>query len=306
MPWIHYPKSGMKLYGYVGDGILTGLIFLSILLLSFFSQKFYKTLTYSSLFFGSLIFVLGFYNLNEIRYEQANFTSDNIGITLASAGFHEGLGMYFNMFGGLGLLVGGLMMLIGKTKVPSNSQPSSRKKLLLYLPYGLGLLCIIGTLLYFLPQLFNFSSHKVPDNLKSIIDNDINIMVKALENNDFSTYSKLVHPVLAQSMGGEKMLRDFFEGTHKTFIEDKIKIKKITVDKIIDVKTRIQDKQALFVQKVTFSQNGIEFEESQKTLAINDNSSKQWKYITIGNNKSKAEIKKMFPYVNEELNLLEN
>ena len=223
---------------------------------------------------------------------------------MASAGLHEGIGMYFNMFGGLGLFVSGLILLMQKK---SNSiKPVENKGLLKYAPHAFGAIVLLVSLVYFLPQRFNVFNRGIPKDLENIIHNDINSMVKALENNDFDTYNKYVHPVLAQSMGGEKMLREFFEGTHKTFKEDKIQIEKISVKKLLDVKTSSKDKQALFVQNVTFSQNGKEYDESQKTLAISDHGSKNWKYITLGNNKTKSEIKKIFPRINEELNFLEN
>ncbi len=304
MPWLHYPSSGMKLYGYVGDGVLTGFVFFTLFILAFFLNKYQKFISIYSLIAGALIFCLGFYNLSEIRDQQLNFKSDNIGITMASAGFYEGVGIYFNMFGGLGLFISGLILLMQKK---SNSiKPTENKAFLKYAPHAFGSLVLLVSLFYFLPQRFNVFNSEVPKDLESIIYNDINSMVKALENNDFKTYNKYVHPVLAQSMGGEKLLKEFFEGTYSTFREDKISIKNIAVEKLLDVKTRSSDKQALFIQKVTFSQNGKEFVESQKTLAINDQKSKNWKYITLGNNKKISEIKKMFPAINEQLNNLEN
>lgn len=307
MPWVHYPRTGMKLYGYVGDGIITFAIFLSMLILSFFVNKFVKFTTFYFILLGGSLFALGFYNLSQIRLEQLSSNSENIGINIAAAGFHEGIGVYLNMFGGLGCFIGGLMLLIQlpKRKLTNTSNQALINKFKL-IPPILGFVMLMGTLAYFLPQNFKISNNNVPSNIESLIEKDINVMVNALQNNDFESYSNLVHPVLAQSMGGQKMLKDFFEGTHKTFLMEKIKINKISVEKILDIKTRTKDKQVLFIQKIVFSQNGKEFDEKQKTLAINNNVSKEWKYITLGNDKKIEEIRKMYPEINEELKFLEN
>ena len=303
LPWLHYPQADMKLYGYVGDGALLGLVFLSTLIFSFFPTKFPKFFPVYAGLAGLLIFALGFYNIYDIRDQQANFTSENIGINMAAAGFYEGVGLYVCMFSGLGLFLGGLILLLNKKSIDSIPAPKTKFS---FAVYGLGLAISIATLAYFLPERFNINAQTNPEELKGIIHSDINKMVKALEANDFATYSQMVHPILAKRLGGEEMLRDFFEGIHRTFQEDKIKIEKITVDTILDIKSRNSDTQALFVQKVTFSQNGRTFDESQKTLAINDHRSRKWKYVTLGNDKNLAEIKKMFPDINEELKNLEN
>lgn len=306
LPWVHYPNAKMEAYGYMGDGILTSALFLTVLVFSFLLPRFKNFLFFFSLIAGILIFGLGLFNLSEIRDQQINFKSDNIGITMASSGFYEGIGMYLHTFAGLGLFVGALLMKF--RFLPENAQSTKITSLNMRtaIPYLTGVILLLGTLYFYKPELFNLRKNKLPDNFEQLIENDIQKMVKALENNDFDTYNKYVHPVVTKSMGGDQLMKDFFEGTYKTFKEDKIRIKEITVDKIIDVKTRTQDKQALFVQKVTFSQNGREFDESQKTLAVNDNKSSQWKYITLGNNKKMEEIKRIFPQINEQLNFSEN
>ena len=303
LPWVVYPAANMKLHGFAGDGLITMFLFSLVLIAALLplQLKYLKIANIFSLIVGLAVFSLCLYNLISIRKDQSNFVTDNFLTTLATTGFHEGSGLYLNMFAGLSCAVVSMSTLIS-LKREKGTTPKKAIINLKYAPYAIGVLLLIGTAFAFTPQMFNLGSQKIPKNIENIFKSDVNKMIRAFEVNDFQSYVKLVHPVLIQSMGGTKRLQEFFESTNRTFKEDKINIVSVEIEKVIDVKSRSKDIQAVFVQKVTFGQEGNEKVERQKTLAVKEIRSNNWRYLTLGD-KNLDELKKIFPDLNTHLEI---
>jgi len=306
LPWVVYPKSDMKLYGYMGDGIITAFLFFTIPLFLFLNIWLKKDTVFKIYLasVGLINFLFGIVKLYELRVEQSTFTSDNFAIVSVTSGFHEGAGLYLLIFAGLMCLTLGLYLLFGSSKVEKNTEKevkTSFQPKFAFSVFSISLLIFLGISFYFNPSVVSFSKSEIPDNLTQIINSDIKTMAGALENNDYNTYKKYVHQSVADGLGGDKNLKMFFEGTFKTFLEDKVKIKNIEVGSIIDTKADQSSVQSLFTQKVTFDQNGNESVAEQTTLGIKEKNSKQWKYITIDEGKSVKDLRKVFPNLNPNL-----
>ena len=298
LPWVIYPKSDMKLYGYMGDGVITGFLFSILFLFGIISFwiKQDKSFNISLLVIGFINFIFGISKLYSLRLEQQNFTSDNFAIVSVTSGFHEGSGLYVLMFSGLMCFIFGMFNILSKQSLEPRFKPTFAYSLI-----PVGLLLFGGISLYFNPSFLYITKNSIPDNIEQIIEKDIKQMVRALETNDYPTYQKFVHQSVRDGLGGDENLKMFFEGIYKTFQADGVKVKNIEVGQILDTQTDDLYVQSLFTQRVTFNQNGKESTQEQKTLGIKERNSTQWKYIIIEENKSTDELKKIFPKINLNL-----
>lgn len=303
MPWLHYPKSGTVFYGYMADGILTG-IFFTICLFYYLSTwkkiKVNKFIT-SVLGLGGMLLAFGSYaKIEKINFEKLTFTSNDPLIISMSAGFHEGIGIYIFGLAGLGIgITSSVLILQSKFSVDKGVENLVENSKLKQIIIGLIIVLLASFSSWYLIDNFNSSTPKT-DELKLSISRSIDTMASTFINNNYAQFISYTHPSMLQSIGGAEKTIELLRSTNETLKDQQTKVSKIVFSDMYDIENDGKTIQALVAQKVTFENNEGSKDEIQKMIAISEDSGKSWKYINIGKN-TKAEMTKLFPVINPNL-----
>ncbi len=303
MPWLHYPKSGAVFYGYVGDGLITGTIFLLSLLYLIFTWKRTKLSLWPTVMIGITGFMLAinaYYKIQNINLEKLNYVSDNPLFSSISAGFYQGIGIYVFGIAGLGLFVTALFDLVLRMFVQNNiinieAITHRSKSLMIWVSI---ILVTAGIAVLFVGSFMK--SKPSEDEIKSGLSSGISAMGDALKNERYDEFITYTHPAMLQNIGGVKKTIELLKATNQSLIENSTKIKNVTISDVHDIQYDQQTIQAIVTQKVSYDISGKQKDEMQKLIAISNDQGKSWKYINIGG-KSREQMIKLFPLINSNL-----
>ena len=107
---------------------------------------------------------------------------------------------------------------------------------------------------------------------------------------------------MVEAFGGKNMMIRLLQANADAFKENNTKVLSITFGEILDIQKSNQDIQILVTQEILFDTKERQIKENQKLIAIQEFDSDDWYFVSI-NKKSKAEIKEMFPNLNNKLKL---
>ncbi|HQV66784.1 MAG TPA: hypothetical protein PLE29_06785 [Saprospiraceae bacterium] len=301
MPWLHYPKSDAVFYGYVGDGLITGLVFFVSLVYLVLTIKKNPISTLPNTLIGLSGFALAltsYFKIQNINIEKLQYTSDNPLIASVSAGFHQGIGLYVFGIAGLGLGITSIINYVSSFKfkgLEDKSQDTFKIKPVFLVSIVLLAICI-GSLFVFNDRMKMTSE----DDLKSSIKISMGTMSDAFKNERYEDFVGFMHPAMLQNIGGTNKTIELLKATNQSLINQRTKIKDILLVDVLDIQQLDKSIQAALTQKVIYDISGEEKNEMQKLIAISDDRGKSWKYINIGS-KSKDEISRLFPFINPKL-----
>lgn len=299
MPWMHYPKINVAIYGYLVDGILTGIFFTFALGFSIYTYyKKFIPLIPAIVFFITSTFLAfsSVQRLKDINTEKVSFRTDDPLIATGTAGFYEGIGIYVYGISGAGLA---LMLLLGlifqrvERTGGFHISPVTRNILL-------GLIILFFLALVFI-RFFGPKTSINENNIKPILERHVALMGNALIEENYTLFLDYNHPMMIQANGGRAKTVEMLRETMQRLEENNSKIIQVRLNEMHDIQFSRQNIQAVISQEVIFNQNGTEIKEIQKMLAVSNNDGKSFQFINI-NNKSKEEISKFYPDILPTLN----
>ncbi len=297
LPWVHYPKGDTNLYGYVGDGLITGFLFFVVTILSLYEiikKKHISAIKIASGIIGLLMLILAVNNIFSIENQKANFETDNPFIGAAFAGFTQGSGLYVLGIAGIGLLVTNL---IGFFKRSKDLETPHTKKLNFYV-LVIVVLSLVG--LFFVNRNFR-GSQPTKVNMEATFKQDIEAMGSCLVEGDYDCFIKYNHPMIIQGYGSKERMKDLLGQMMKGYREYQGEIKKIEFVGIHQIESNGINIQAVIDQDVTLDKDGNKVADHQKVLAVSEDNGNTWYYINLtGTDKEK--ISRFYPELNKKLN----
>ena len=299
LPWVYYPKGDTNLYGYVGDGIVTGFVFLIIGIFSIVEivkQKNITSLKIINALLSLWMMILAISNIMEIEKEKTNFETDNPFIGAAFAGFTQGSGLYVLGLSGLGVLI---FSLIGLYIGDKNSEATYDKKLKIYLPVSILLVLLIAFLVN--RQGLSFKSAPNEEQMHDIFQRDVEKMGACLINRDYECFVNYNHPMIVQSYGSKEKMKELVNGAMHTYRDMGGEYKKIKFVDIQQIEHKGQNIQAIINQDVTILKNNEDVVERQRLLGVSVDIGATWYYINL-NGMTKEKISDFYPAFNPNLN----
>ena len=262
-------------------------------------MKKYKLPTYLIAIIGLLGCLLSFmcyYKMIDMAFQQKNFSSDNILLATAMAGVKLGSGVYLTGITGVGILLTAVGIFI--------EQVLYKKTTLATLETGRYYKIVVGFLLIIGISLFAWigvNNRPVEDSIvKSSIESEVLQMGNALSQADYDKFVEYNHVIMVNSMGGEAKMKELIDDTMNGLKEKGTIIKSIKIKNIADIQQDGESIQALLTQSVIFDTYGNESVDDQKMIAVSEDKGKSFQFINV-TNKSKADIIKFFPDLNENL-----
>jgi len=306
MPWLHYPKGNGIVYGYFGDGIITGFLFLVIFIYGLITLR--KTQirwipAFSILVLTTFLSWLSYSSIQEIEAEKLTFQTKDPIIASVTAGFYQGIGLYVLGIAGLGVFLSMLISIIQqfgilrKFEIKTGTSKSIRKSNALAAS-GIVLFVFIAGWFYIRP--FSIDSKPEPDLLETRFSEDIDQMGKFLSKGDYDSFITFIHPMLVQNYGGREELKYILEKSLVEFRQQGFRIKQTRFGKISDLESKGKTQQAVITQELTLEKNGIDSIVNQKMLALSDDSGENWYYLNIYH-QTKNEISKFYPYLLQDI-----
>lgn len=304
MPWMHYPKGNGIIYGYLGDGIVTGFVFFLILLYALITLR--KRLLHSIFSFiiaglGFLMALLSYSKIQEIEAEKLNFKTENPMIAIATAGFHEGIGIYIFGIAGLGVfltIIAAFLYKFFNSKSNDADNFSENNSIILKYTGYLIIIAMIAVSMIFLLENKNNAVSK--ESIRNEIKDQVSIMGKALTKGDYNTFVAYNHPVMIQSYGGKEKTISLLRSTLDELKKSGRSIQDVSLAEIYDMTHDGKKIQAIITMKVIYSGTENEKTEIQKMIAVSDDGGANWHFINI-DGKTKAEMLKFFPDLNPNL-----
>lgn len=304
MPWVHYPNVDISLYGYQGDGILTGAIFSFILLhvvFSFKKKNFSKLISFIHGGLGLLMAIISFLKISKLNADKLDFSEENPILAIGTAGFHQDIGLYVLGIAGFSIFC----LFIIERIIPSSENYYSPEISSIFkkpkLKFTLPIVLLLGILATFLIQKNNSSEYS-KESFESTFKHDINKMGQALILEDYETFIDINHTSLVQSVGGRDQLIKVLKLSKKQLQETGTSIKRIEFKRMLDVETKGSNIQAVILGTTFMDKNGEPFNEDQRLLAVSEDGGITWTYINLSD-KTKAEIRQFFPYLNMNLEI---
>jgi len=303
MPWLHYPKSGAVFYGYDGDGLITGTIFLmSLLYLIFTWKNSFVSLMPKNIIgsMGLVLAIIAYFKIQNINQEKLTYVSDNPLFSSISAGFYQGIGIYTFGIAGLGLFITFLFDKVSDVFVLKKySDTEAHIYKYKALKVWVVILLLTASITFFFLGSFRHAKPSV-EQLKSSLSVSIKTMGEAFKNEKYDEFISYNHPVMLQNIGGAKKTIELLKATHQSLIEHNTKIKNVVFSDVNDIHYDDQTIQAIVTQKITYDIGSEQKDEIQKLVAISNDEGKSWQYINIGG-KSREQIIKLFPLINSKL-----
>jgi hypothetical protein len=290
MPWIYIPTGDVSIYGYIADGIITGLLFFTALLIVFFQKNksaFTKASNISLIF---IYFFLSFVSLRKIynfEYNSDNYDEINFLISTALAGTKLGIGVYVLAISSVISLL--LTILQYNRATLSSSSKSSITKIAASFLAGM----------IFLWAFFQITSGQNKDGIETSLKKGFQEMNLAFQTNEIDKFVTYLPPVTFEPMGLNnytntiKVARDYMNHLN-------IGLKSATIDEILHTHQSGKDIQSIAMSKVVFDTPRGDSISVQKTLCISEDKGKNWYYLNVSG-KSHKEIKLSFPYLEESL-----
>ncbi|HEX5625986.1 MAG TPA: hypothetical protein VFX48_08210 [Saprospiraceae bacterium] len=304
MPWLVFPKSGSVLYGYVGDGVVTGFVFL---ILSCMAAYAYFKNAMGKLGFGmmglmaSWMAYLSYSKHRSVEYDKVHFTTDNPIYASAIAGVHQGIGIYVIGIAGIGILLGILSAVITQSWFPAdvvlqNASAPIRISTRYIIPLLL-LAASISGYYYYSNQADTTVNLEV---IRPTLTADLARMGVALVEGDYDRFADFNHLIMVQSMGGRERLIDLVRATVEGMKKDGTSIEGISLAELHDVARKGRNIQAVITQKVRMVGPAGEKIDLQKMLAVSDDLGESWHFMNI-TGKTKMQMQTFFPDLNPNL-----
>ena len=272
MPWVIFPKGNGLFYGYHVDGSVTGILFFLILVFSIITynkQRLPLVLGFLSAIISLWMVYLSYDKIAAIQDQKINFSSDNPLIATATAGFHEGIGLYVLGIAGTGLFIAVLGTIYFerrvKSLVPNPDTFQKRHKLIIY--SGGGLLTI-ALLMVFLFGLRGKTDQVSKEVIRYQLKEGIHQMGETLAKEDYVKFLDYNHPMMIQSYGGKERALALIQTSMDDLRNSGTSIDSVGLYEILEVVRRDADIQAVVVQTVFMTQNGTSKKDDQKMLAV--------------------------------------
>ena len=304
LPWLYYPKSDISIYGYMSDGLISGIIFFVILLLTSFSI-FKKKLSWTYLIITTLLLiaaiVLSYSKHIGIEAEKITYATDIPTIAIATAGFHQGIGIYLSGIAGLAsliVLVAALFDQRVQNKAKLNDQrfiPGRRSVILSSLALILTAVIVI--------IFFRLDSRNNGDQLESIetqFSEDVKKMGNALANEDYQTFIDFSPPILIQNFGGRESMLEIIEKPYNELKSSGVRVKGVKLLRILEVQRSGDFFQAIIEQEVRLEKHGKNNSLFQKMLALSEDGGETWHYLNIENS-DREEIERFYPNLLDDI-----
>ena len=300
LPWLYFPKVNDSLYGSVGDGVVTGFIFFIVLLLMFRSiykgnaSRISKISTISLLTLNLLIYIN---KIIKFRLSKENYDIENPMLASAVSGYELGIGVYLLGLSSVISIFACLNYFYSSKSSSTNSTESKSKWLVAF-----AIVSLFTLILFSFPGLINQEKHASDVDIESTIRMKIEQMGEAFIKEDFDTFIAFNHPSMVQAFGGKRMMTEMLHSNASAFRENNTKVLSIKYGEILDIQKTQSDLQAIVTQEIVFNTTQGQIKENQKLLAIQEFASGEWHFVSI-QNKSKEEIKTIFPQFNSKLKL---
>ena len=298
MPWVYYPIGDTNLYGYVGDGVVTGFVFLIVGILSVIEivkRKNIKSIKIINAVLSFLMLLAAISKIMEIEHQQATFETDNPLIGAAFAGFTQGIGLYVLGLSGLGVLI---LSLIGLYVGNKDPEASYHKKLKFFVPVSIALAFLIALIANF--QGFSFRTTPDEEQLQVIFQKDVENMGKCLINRNYECFVNYNHPMIIQAYGSKEKMKTFVDQAMQSYKESGYEYKAIKFVDIQQIEQNGHNIQAIINQDVTILDNNENVVERQQLLGVSEDRGSTWYYISI-NGMNKEKISEFYPAINPKL-----
>jgi hypothetical protein len=286
LPWIHYPRLGLIIKGYEGDGVLISIIFAAILFINLYSNwrqggKNKKRYNIITLVLSLIILVLSIYKIYAFYEDIYSFQSNDPIISYAGAGVNLKYALY---------VIAALSFVC--LFLSSIGSLFTKAKHLIIL--GL-IITIAGGTSYLVYQKMNsydqLDKIEIEENLNSHFDN----MSNALRTKRTDQFVEYIHPILYQSIGGKKKLAELMSELYND-----LTVKETKIVKVFKTKTKGDVIQALLLQSITFVSGMEETTTNNKSFAFSYDGGNTWIFAGI-ENRTFDEMKKILPELFEEL-----
>lgn len=290
MPWLHIPKSDTDVYGYIGDGIITGfLFFLSMIIYLFQKNKasISKSAKYSIIIMLSIILLISLLKIYDFNFNKDTTGEINFMVSNALAGMKLGIGVYL-----MAVVSAVLLILISLVAGGEMNSTTIKRRLV---PIGIG---TIAAILIFW-GLKNFPTSESNEAIETTMRKDFSEMQLAFQTNDLDKFMTYMHPVTVKPLG-EENFKSAIQGAKKYLDMQGVSIKSVTVDSIIHTEKNLNDIQSIVLNRIVFNRPTGDSTAFQRTLCVSEDGGKRWYYFnTTG--QSFQDIKNGFPYINEAL-----
>lgn len=299
LPWMYYPKGDASLYGYMGDGLITGFVFLLVAVLSLIEIIKKKHILSFKIITAILMFWMGWVGISKImdvEHEKSTFVFDNPMIANAFAGFTQGAGLYVLSFAGISVLILSLVGLYGMNKKPDMLND---RKASFFILLGI-IILLVGLLLG--SRLFSWVSAPDEQEMQAIFKKDVEAMGQCLIAHDYDCFINYNHPMIVQSYGSKNDMKHLLSEAMSTFKDNGGEYKKVTFKDVAQVETKGKNIQAVVNQEVTFLKDNIESIEHQKVLAVSEDSGHSWYYINLSG-MDRSKIEKFYPALNPNIKI---
>lgn len=290
MPWVYIPKTDTNIYGYIGDGIITGFLFLVALIIFLFQKNkssLSKSAKYSIISMISIILLISLVKIYNFYFNRDYSGEINFMISNALVGMRIGIGVYLMALTSLVLLI-----LIGLLSGVTVNSPTFKRRLM---PIGVG---TVAAIVIFW-GLKNFPSSESNEAMETTMRNDFSEMQLAFQTNDLDKFMTYMHPVTVKPLG-EENFKSAIQGARKYLDMQGVSIKSVSMDSIIHTEKNLNNIQTIVLNRIVFDRPSGDSTAFQRTLCVSENGGKRWYYFnTTG--QSFQDIKNGFPYINEAL-----
>jgi hypothetical protein len=301
MPWVTYPIVGESLYGYFGDGIITGFLFLVtfiLLLIPIFKKRDYKlvnAINFLIYLLLSIIFISGY---EDFHNEKSKYVYKYAFSATTFGGYYMGYGFYLmgasSISASFILFTGFLKSIIFKREAKWSL-------------YSDRAIVFISCFLFF--SILFMDNPILKKGLKrdlsieqftTLISDQLNQMGEYLIHGDYNGFAELNHPIIIESLGGKEKLIEILKFNAADQKENNTELKSISLKEVIDVKSNFNSIQAITVQETIESRNGVDHAQNIKMLSYYDKNDDRLYFLSI-EGKSSDDVSKFFPYLNKEL-----
>lgn len=297
LPWVYYPKGNTNLYGYVGDGLITGFLFVLVTVFSLYELYKKRDLQLNKIIsgiIGLLMLILAVNNIFEIEYQKSNFETENPFIGAAFAGFTQGIGLYVLGIGGLGVF---LFSLFGYLKCRSNKETTQSKKLNIVIPLSI-IVLVIG--IFLRDKIFTGSAPS-EEALSAIFKKDVEAMGHCLITGDYDCFINYNHPMIVQSYGSKEKMKNLLDQMIRGYKDYQGQYKNIAFINVNQIEKNGRNIQAVVNQEVTLDKAGEQVKQEQMVLAVSEDNGSTWHYINLSG-MDKEKLSQFYPDLNKKLN----
>ncbi|MCZ2101317.1 MAG: hypothetical protein LC107_07255 [Chitinophagales bacterium] len=299
LPWMYYPKGDASLYGYMGDGLITGFVFLLVAVLALIEIIKKKHILSFKIITSILTLWMGWIgisNIIDVESQKSTFVFDDPIIANAFAGFTQGSGLYVLSIASFGVLIFSLVGLYGMNK---NPDMLNDRKASLFIPLGI-IILLVG--LYLGSRLFTWVSAPDAQEMQAIFKKDVEAMGQCLIVRDYDCFINYNHPMIVQSYGSKSDMEHLLSEAMRTLKDNGGEYKKVTFKDVAQVETNGKNIQAVVNQEVTFLKDNIESIEPQKVLAVSEDGGHSWYYINLSG-MDRSKIEKFYPALNPNIKI---